>query len=62
MSLADPISMGGHFTSMFPEGEDLTWRLIPYILVWATFGVVFLVSDALRSLLPELQQSVRTTC
>lgn len=28
---------------MFPEGEDLTWRLIPYILVWATFGVVFLI-------------------
>jgi hypothetical protein len=45
MALEDPIRMGGHFTSMFPEGEDLTWRLIPYILVWGAFGVIFVVSD-----------------
>lgn len=56
-SLADPIPMGGHFTSMFREGEDLTWRLVPYILVWGAFGLVFLVSRRPYFVPPSVHQA-----
>ncbi|KAK5061430.1 hypothetical protein LTR84_007973 [Exophiala bonariae] len=52
-SLSEPIPMGGHWTSMFSEGEDLTWRLIPYILVWAAFGLVFLIWLFITLFVPE---------
>ena len=43
--LEQPIGMGGHFMRVFGEDEWLNWRLVPFILIWAAFGVVLVVRN-----------------
>lgn len=40
-----PIGMGGHFMNVFKDDELLTWRLVPFILIWVAFVVVLLVRN-----------------
>ena len=47
-ALSGPTRMGGHFVDMFPKGQDITWNLLPYILIWVAFGIVLIVSHAIQ--------------
>ncbi|KIW96815.1 uncharacterized protein Z519_02206 [Cladophialophora bantiana CBS 173.52] len=38
-----PIGMGGHFTNVFKDDKWLQWRMVPFILIWAAFGVLLLI-------------------
>ena len=39
----EPIGMGRHFMKVFENDEYLSWRMVPFILIWAAFAVVLLV-------------------
>jgi hypothetical protein len=41
--LDQPIGMGGHFMKVYGDDEWLNWRMVPFILIWAAFGVLLLV-------------------
>ena len=46
--LDQAITMGGHFTRVF--GDDLNWRMVPFILIWAASAVVLLVRTHFQSI------------
>ncbi|KAL2432543.1 Dolichyl-phosphate beta-glucosyltransferase [Exophiala dermatitidis] len=35
--------MGRHFVDLYPGDADLTWRLVPFILIWTAFATIVLV-------------------
>ncbi|KAL2417709.1 Dolichyl-phosphate beta-glucosyltransferase [Exophiala dermatitidis] len=35
--------MGRHFVDLYPRGADLTWRMVPFILIWAAFAAIVVV-------------------
>ncbi|KIV90998.1 hypothetical protein PV10_05592 [Exophiala mesophila] len=42
-AFSGPTRMGGHFVDMFPKGQDITWNLLPYIVIWLIFAVILLI-------------------
>ncbi len=44
--LEQPIGMGGHFTRVFKDDEWMNWRMVPFILIWAVFGLLLVVRPA----------------
>lgn len=37
--------MGGYFLPLLPDGgKGFSWGLVPFMIIWAIFGVVLLVS------------------
>ncbi|KIX10580.1 uncharacterized protein Z518_01664 [Rhinocladiella mackenziei CBS 650.93] len=45
--------MGGHFVDLFPRDGQFHWRLIPFILIWAAFAIVFLIWLLLTVFVPD---------
>ncbi|KAJ9612417.1 dolichyl-phosphate beta-glucosyltransferase [Cladophialophora chaetospira] len=41
--LDQPIGMGGHFTRVFKDDEWMNWRMVPFLLIWAAFGIILLI-------------------